>query len=66
MNFFKHAFMLAFAALISVVEVDAAAGLDKINAYIDAGHSLDAIRDAGWGSWIDRLEEKGVDLGTGE
>lgn len=40
--------------------------LSKIKAYLDAGHSLDAIRQAGWATWIDRLEAKGYDLQTGE
>ena len=38
--------------------------LSKIKAYIDAGHSFDAIRQAGWASWIDHLEAKGYDLRT--
>ena len=32
--------------------------LSKIKAYLDAGQSIDAIRAAGWGSWIDHLEAK--------
>ena len=40
--------------------------LSKIKAYLDAGHSFDAIRAAGWASWIDHLEGKGYDLRTGQ
>lgn len=40
--------------------------LDQIKAYLDAGHSLDAVRQAGWASWIDDLEAKGYDLQTGK
>lgn len=39
--------------------------LSKIKAYLDAGHGIDAIRGAGWASWIDHLEGKGYDLKTG-
>lgn len=39
--------------------------LDRIRAYLDAGHSLDAIREAGWAEWIDLLEANGYDLRTG-
>ncbi len=40
--------------------------LAKIKAYLDAGHSLDAVREAGWAFWIDHLEAKGYDLKTGQ
>jgi len=40
--------------------------LDQIKAYLDAGHSLDAIRDAGWATWVEHLEAKGYDLRTGQ
>lgn len=40
--------------------------LTKIKAYLDAGHSLDAIRQIGWASWIEHLEAKGYDLRTGQ
>lgn len=43
-------------------ELDA---LSKIKAYIDSGHSLDDIREAGWASWIDHLEAKGYDPAAG-
>ena len=39
--------------------------VSKIKAYIDSGHSLDEIRQAGWAPWIDHLEAKGYDLRTG-
>ena len=39
--------------------------LSRIKAYLDAGHEIDAIRQAGWSSWIDSLEAKGYDLRTG-
>ena len=40
--------------------------LSQIKAYLDAGHSLDAIRQSGWGDWIELLETKGYDLRTGQ
>lgn len=40
--------------------------LDRIKEYLDSGHSLDAIRQAGWATWIDHLERQGYDLRTGE
>lgn len=40
--------------------------LTKIKAYLDAGHDLDAIRQAGWSSWIDHLEVRGYNLRTGQ
>ena len=36
--------------------------LETITGYLDAGLSLDAIRTAGWGAWIDYFNERGVDL----
>ncbi len=36
--------------------------LEQIRKYLDAGHSVDAIRDAGWGEWIDHFDAKGVSL----
>ena len=39
--------------------------LNAIKKYLDAGHSLDAIREVGWAEWIDRLEAEGYDLRTG-
>ena len=39
--------------------------LSEIRAYLDSGYSLDAIREAGWASWIDHLEAKGYNLRPG-
>lgn len=36
--------------------------LEQIRAYLDAGHALSAVRDAGWGEWIDHFESKSVRL----
>lgn len=36
--------------------------LAQIRRYIDAGHSIEAIRDAGWGTWFDYFESKSVSL----
>lgn len=38
----------------------------QIRAYLDEGHSLDALRSAGWDGWIRHLESEGYDLRTGE
>ncbi len=40
--------------------------LDQIREYLAAGRELSEIRAAGWENWIDHLEDKGVDLRTGE
>lgn len=40
--------------------------LSQIKDFLQAGHSLDAIREAGWGKWIDHLEAEGYDLRIGE
>ena len=48
--------------MLSDAEQDA---LTKLKAYLDAGHSLDDIREVGWASWIDHLEAKGFDVRTG-
>ena len=40
--------------------------LAQIKAYLDGGHEIDAIRQAGWSSWIDELKSKGYDLQTGK
>ncbi len=40
--------------------------LDQIRKYLAAGSELAAIRAAGWGNWIDYLEDKGIDLHTDE
>ena len=40
--------------------------LSKIKAYLDDGRSLDEIRRAGWGSWVDHLQAEGYDLRTGQ
>ena len=40
--------------------------LNRIKEYLDSGHSLDAIKTAGWATWVDHLEGKGYDLRTGE
>ena len=34
----------------------------KIKRYLNAGHSVEAIRDAGWGEWFDYFASKGVSL----
>ena len=36
--------------------------LSKIKVYLDAGHSIQAIREAGWGEWLDYFASKGVSL----
>ena len=38
--------------------------LAKIKGYLDSGHSLEEVRGAGWGSWIDHLEAIGYDVET--
>ena len=40
--------------------------LNKIKAYLDAGHDLDAVRSAGWKAWIDHLEASGYDVQSGQ
>lgn len=36
--------------------------LAQIRKYLDAGHSIEAIGDAGWGEWIDYFASKGISL----
>lgn len=40
--------------------------LEKIRMYVEAGHSLEAIRKVGWSQWMDHLQAKGFDLRTGQ
>ena len=42
-----------------------ARALTKIKAYLENGHSLDSVREAGWGDWIEHLESEGYELRTG-
>ncbi len=39
--------------------------LSRIRDYLERGHSLEGIREAGWGTWLDYFEAKGIDVGTG-
>lgn len=39
--------------------------LEQIGAYLSRGHTLSAIREAGWQAWIEHLEHLGYDLRTG-
>lgn len=36
--------------------------LERIRKYLDAGHSIEAIRQAGWAEWLDYFESKGVSV----
>lgn len=40
--------------------------LFQIKGFLEAGHSLAAIREGGWAEWIDHLEAEGYDLRTGQ
>lgn len=40
--------------------------LSQIRQYLRAGHSLDSLKEAGWGAWITYLEDEGYDLKTSE
>ena len=40
--------------------------LEQIRRYLDAGHSIDDIDEAGWGPWLDHFEAKGIDVQTGK
>ena len=40
--------------------------LSRIRAYLDSGRSLEEIRQAGWGDWIDLFLSRGIDLGFGQ